>query len=128
MKTRMMSKSLLLGTALLLATSAFAAEKASLQFADRTTIGGAQLKAGEYKVQWEGDGPNVELTILQGKSVVAKAPARRIDTKNAAAHNTTVTKTNADGSLSLSQVQFSGKKYAFEIGGDSQAETASSTK
>lgn len=102
-----------------------------LQFADRTIIGGTQLKAGEYKVQWEGDGPNVELTILKGKSVVAKTPARRIGVNHAAVTNTTVTKANSDGSVSLSQIQFSGKKYAFEIGAEpaqAQTETAGSTK
>jgi hypothetical protein len=33
--------------------------------------GGKQLKAGNYSVQWDGNGPNVQLNILRGKSVVA---------------------------------------------------------
>jgi phosphoribosylformylglycinamidine (FGAM) synthase-like enzyme len=129
MKTSLISKSLMLGIALFLATGAFAAEKASLEFANRVSVGNTQLQPGEYKVQWDGNGPNVELTIIKNGSVMAKVPAKRIDVKRAAVSNTTQLKNNSDGSQSLSQIQFSGKKFAFEIGGDSvQAETVSSTK
>ena len=73
------SKGLLLGLALLLATSAFAANKASLQLNDALTVSGKQLPAGDYMLQWEGTGPGVELTILHGKNVVATVPARLVD-------------------------------------------------
>ena len=64
------SKSFFLGLALLLATSAFAANKGSLSVQEPVTINGTQLKPGDYKVQWDGNGPSVELSITQGK----KAP------------------------------------------------------
>src|SRR5271167_144548 len=71
MKFATVSKSVVLGLALLLASSAFAATKASLQLSNPVTLNGTTLKAGDYKVQWDGDGPNVEVSFRQGKNVVA---------------------------------------------------------
>ena len=80
MKFANISKSLLLGLALLLATSAFAAaNKGSMQLLDPVTVSGKQLPAGDYSVKWDGTGPNVEVNILKGNKVVATTPARLID-------------------------------------------------
>ena len=119
MKVSKMFKGLLLGLALLLATSAFAANKGSLQFSDPVTVSGKQLKAGDYTVKWEGSGPNVELNILQGKNVVATVPARLIDLNRSSDSNAAVMKLNGDGSKSLSEIRFLGKKYALAIGEES---------
>ena len=68
MTTSKIYKGLLLGLALLLATSVFAAtNKGSMQVTDPLTVNGKQLPAGDYTVKWDGAGPNVELNILSGK-------------------------------------------------------------
>ncbi len=80
MSVSKISKGLLLGLALLLATSVFAANnKGSMQVTDSVTVNGKQLPAGEYTIKWDGAGPNVELNILRGKNVVATVPARMVD-------------------------------------------------
>ena len=123
------SKGLLLGLALLLATSAFAANKGSLQVSDTVNVSGKSLAAGEYNVKWEGNGPNVELNILQGKKVVATIPARLIDLDRSATGNTSVIKRNGDGSKTLSEIRFAGKKYALALGDESaKADGGDSTK
>jgi hypothetical protein len=127
MKLSKISKGLLLGLALLLATSAFAANKGALQVSDPVTVSGKQLAAGEYKVTWEGTGPNVDLNIMQGKKVVATVPARVIDLDQAPNHDAAVTRANGDGSKSLSEIRFYGKKYALAIGSES-AKAESGTK
>jgi hypothetical protein len=120
------TKGLLLGLALLLATSAFAANKGSLRTSDPVTVSGKQLKPGEYTLKWEGSGPNVELNILQGRTVVATVPARLIELNQASYNDASVTKTNDDGSKSLSEIRFSGKKYALAIGEESARAEAGS--
>ena len=85
MKFTTVSKSLMMGLALLLASSAFAATKAELVLQSPTSVNGTKLKAGEYKLQWDGTGPNVEVSIMQGKTVVAKVPAKVVDLKAAVA-------------------------------------------
>lgn len=105
--------SLLLGT-LLLAGSAFAANKGSLHLYDTVNIGGQQVKPGEYSLQWEGTGPDVQLSIRNGKNVVATVPARVVELTKAPASDAVGT-TKVNGGLALSQIQFGGKKTALEI-------------
>jgi hypothetical protein len=110
------SKSIVLGLALLLASSAFALTKGSLQLNNAVTVNGATLKPGDYKVQWEGSGPDVELSILQGKNVVAKVPAHVVELQTPAANDAAVTRVNGSGPSSLTGVRFQGKKTALELG------------
>jgi hypothetical protein len=112
---------LLLGLALLLAASVFAANnnKGSMQVTDSVTVNGKQLPAGEYTVKWDGAGPNVELNILQGKNVVATVPARMVDLEQSSNRDSVITNVNSDGRKSLNEIRFSGKKYAFAINAES---------
>jgi ABC-type nitrate/sulfonate/bicarbonate transport system substrate-binding protein len=119
MKFATVSKSLVMGLALLLASSAFAATKASLTLQNPTTINGTQLKAGDYKLEWDGSGPTVEVSILQGKKVVAKVPAKLVDLNTVSQNNAAVLLKNGDGTTSLTGARFEGKKFALELGGES---------
>src|SRR5215469_14014050 len=116
MKFATVTKSLVMGLVLLLAGSAFAASKASLSLNHDTTVNGTKLKAGDYKLQWDGSGPDVEVSIVQGKNVVAKVPAKLVDLNSNAANDAAVIKNNNDGTSSLAGVRFAGKKYALELG------------
>ena len=128
MKRSTISKSLLLGMALLLATGAFAANKGSLQVQDPVTVSGKQLPAGDYQLKWDGKGPNVELSILKGNKVVATVPARLVDINQSASSDAAVVRKNEDGSRSLFEIRFSGKKYALAIGEEAaMADTGEST-
>ena len=110
------SKSLFLGLALLLATSAFAANKGSLTVQEPMTVNGTQLKPGDYKVEWDGNGPSVELSITQGKKVIAKVPAHVVSLEEPSPSDAAVVKKNDDGSKSLSEVRLSGKKFSLAVG------------
>ncbi|MGA9544722.1 MAG: hypothetical protein WBQ85_14200 [Candidatus Sulfotelmatobacter sp.] len=128
MKFATVSKSVVLGLALLLASSAFAGTKASLQISNPVNVNGTMLKAGDYKVQWEGAGPNVELSILKGKNVVAKVPARVVELQTASASDAAVTRTNDNGAATLAGLRFEGKKFALELGEASDGMQAGSSK
>jgi len=126
MKFATVSKVLVGGLALLLASSAFAGTKASLSLADKVTVNGTTLKAGDYKLMWDGTGPNVEVSIMQGKNVVAKVPAKVVDLNSAAANSSALVTNNSDGTRVLTGARFEGKKFALEIGG--MADGAGSAK
>ncbi len=128
MKFATVSKSLVMGLALLLASSAFAATKASLQLSNPVLVNGTTLKAGDYKVQWEGSGPSVELSIMQGKNVVAKVPAHIVDLQTPAANDAAVTRKNDSGPNSLSGLRFQGKKFAIDLAETSDGMQAGSSK
>jgi hypothetical protein len=128
MKFATVSKSLVVGLALLLASSASAATKASLQLNNPVLVNGTTLKPGEYKVQWEGSGPNVELSIMQGKNVLAKVPAHVVDLQTPSPNDAAVTRKNDSGPNTLAGVRFQGKKFAIELGEASDGMQAGSSK
>jgi hypothetical protein len=128
MKTQKFAKSAVLGLALLMAASAFAINKGSLDLMDPVTVNGKQIKAGEYSVQWDGTGSSVQLSLLQGKKVVATTPAQIINLDQSPNNSSAIIKNNADGSRTLAEIRFGGKKFALAIGTDAQSEPANSTK
>ena len=119
MKFATVSKNLGIGLTLMLATTAFAATKASLTLQSPTTINGAQLKAGEYNLEWDGSGPNVEVSIKQGKKVFAKVPAKIVELGSPANNSAAVVNVTGDGARTLAGARFEGKKFALELGGES---------
>jgi hypothetical protein len=116
MKFAAVTKSLALGFALMLAASAFAATKDSLQISDAVTLNGTTLKPGEYKVEWEGSGSDVEVSIVQGKSVLAKAPGHPVELDARAPYDAAVTRKKDDGTSSLIGVRFGGKNVGLDFG------------
>jgi hypothetical protein len=116
-----------LSAALLLASSAVAANKGSVTVPDPVTVAGKQLSPGNYNVIWDGTGPNVEVKILKGKNVVATAPGHMVDSKIAFSYDAIGTTHNPDGSVALTRVQFHGKKYYLAIG-EEPAQAANNLK
>ena len=122
------SKSVVLGLALLLASSAFAGTKLSLLLNNPVTVNGTTLKPGDYKVQWEGTGPNVELSFLQGKNVVAKTPAHVVELQTPSPQDVALTIKNDSGPNSLAGLRFRGRKFELDLGEASDGMKAGSSK
>ncbi|HXX15989.1 MAG TPA: hypothetical protein VEJ47_13895 [Candidatus Eremiobacteraceae bacterium] len=68
----------LLGAALLLSASAFAraANKGSVKLQQKLTVEGKTLDPGNYKVEWEGTGPTVQVKLFRNNENVATFPAQ----------------------------------------------------
>ena len=128
MKFATVSKSAVLGLALLLTSSAFAGTKANLILNNPTTVNGTKLKAGEYKLEWDGTGPNVEVSVLQGKKVIAKVPGKVVDLNSPSQNDAAVVNRNDDGTTTLAGARFQGKKYAIDLGQSSDGMQAGSSK
>jgi hypothetical protein len=47
----------------------------SVDIPSAVQVGGTQLRPGNYKVKWEGTGPDVQVTFLRDGKVVATVPA-----------------------------------------------------
>lgn len=109
-------KGLVMGLALLLASSAFAGTKANLHLNSAASVSGTNLKAGDYKLEWDGAGPDVEVSIVQGKNVVAKVAGKLVDLSSASQNNAALLTRNNDGSTALTGARFEGKKFALQLG------------
>jgi hypothetical protein len=101
------------------AANAFAATNSGELFlANAASVNGTVLKAGAYKVKWEGTGDNLTVSILEGKKVMATAPAHMMDLGSKASGNSVLV-TSTDGKPTISQIRFSGSEHALALGGDS---------
>lgn len=125
MNTKQFASGLLLGAALLSTSSLFAGEKASVKVFEPVKINGTTLAPGRYDVAWEGSGSNVQVSIHKGKETVATAPAQ-LETAQTAPENTGYgTRTETDGTKSLTNFFFAGKKYSLNLEQQSAATSAS---
>jgi hypothetical protein len=115
------SKMMVLALTVLLAASAFAGEnhKASIQVLNSVQVNGKQLQAGDYQLQWQGSGPNVELSIAKGKTILATVPARVVELNDKTTNDAVVVNKNDDGSRSLTEIRLAGKKFALALGNES---------
>jgi hypothetical protein len=125
MKLNHLAKTVVLGLAVLLASSAFASNKGSLQVREPFEVNGQQLAPGEYQLRWDGTGSNVEVSFMQNKKEVAKASAKIIELDKASAYDAAVVD-RAGGKATVSEVRFAGKKYALAIGAAEKAEMSGS--
>ena len=118
MQLSKISRSALPSLALLLATSAFAANKTSkgsFEISEPLTVSGHELKPGQYKVTWEGTGGDVQAMILSQGKLVATVPAHLTDLNQPERNDAVEARKNDDGTQSLTQVDFAGKKYALSF-------------
>ena len=123
MNTKNIAKGLLFGASLLLASAAFAGEKASVKVYEDVKLNGKTIPAGKYDLTWEGTGSNVQVSIVKGKEVVATVPAQLEAAKSSPASTGYSTRTEGDGSKSITNVFFAGKKYSLNL--DQQAAATS---
>jgi hypothetical protein len=120
-----LAKTVVLGIAVLLASTAFASNKGTLQVREKVEVNGQQLAPGEYQLRWDGSGSNVEVSFMKGKKEVLKTTARLITLDQASNFDSAVVD-HANGKAVVSEVRFGGKKYALAMGaGTEKAEMGS---
>ena len=116
-----MKKMIVLTFALLLSTSLFAASSGSLNLTQPVQLNGTQIKPGNYKVTWEGTGPEVTVSVMKGKEVVAKAPAHVKELGKNPGADASLLQKNSDGSTSLNGIRFGSKKISLEFSEETAA-------
>ena len=126
MKLNNLAKCVVLGLAVLLATAAFASNKGSLHLDEAVLVNGQQLPAGDYKVRWEGNGGNVELSFMQGNKEVAKTSAKVIELDRASDYDAAVID-HSGGNAAVSEIRFAGKRNALTISGAERASMSNSS-
>src|SRR5215475_13741327 len=97
----------LFATALLGSSAVFAGDtnKTTLKLYETTTVEGKTLQPGDYKVTWEGSGPDVQVTIQQGKrTTVATFQAHVTDQGTRNAGDAYASTSEPDGSHILTDI------------------------
>ena len=103
---------------LLLAATAFAApaSKGTLKLFEPVTVQGKELAPGKYTVEWNGEGPNVQLNIADGKNAVTAIPARIVPVSAKNRTSGYASAKQQDGRSELTNVFFEGKAFELQIG------------
>ena len=116
-----LAKTVVLGLAVLLASSAFASNKGTLLVHETLEVNGQQLAAGEYQLRWDGAGSNVEVSFMRGRKEVAKASAKVVALDRASDYDAAIVD-HSSGKAIVTEVRFAGKKYALALGATEKAE------
>lgn len=108
---------------LLLSTAALAVKtnKKSMHLYEDAKIKGTLLHPGDYKVEWNGTGPNVSMDIIHDGTTVATVPARVVAENTAHDHDGYVLRSDKSGDKSIDEIFFSGKKYDLKINPSTKA-------
>ncbi|MCL4523946.1 MAG: hypothetical protein M1453_05700 [Acidobacteria bacterium] len=92
---------------LALAAPAFAdSYKRSLTLDSPAKLGGTEIKAGEYRIEFDG----TKVMVKDGKKVLAEAPAEWVETKNAVQGDTVV----IEGGV-ITEIRIEGRSRVIKI-------------
>jgi hypothetical protein len=108
---------LLFGAALLSSSAVLAGDtnKGNLNLSDKVVVDGKPLGPGNYKVEWDGSGPAVQVRLIQGKQTVATLPAHLTEQTSPNEQNAYGTAAEPDGSLTLTAIYPGGKRVALQF-------------
>jgi hypothetical protein len=107
---------LLFGSALLVSSAAHAGgNRGKLELADKIVVDGKPLEPGDYRVEWDGSGPAVQVKLIQGRQTVATLAAHLTEQADQNRQDAYSTTTEPDGSRALTAIYPGGKRLALEI-------------
>jgi hypothetical protein len=107
--------------AVLLPLVALAADKnqGTISLGSPAQIGSQQIQAGDYKVEWEGAGPSVQVRILRGSKVVATSPANLVEQPAPPPRDQVLLTVQDNGTRAVQQIDIAKRKVSL-VFGDSQ--------
>jgi hypothetical protein len=116
MKTWRLSVALF-GAALLCGSAVMAGEanKATIETSQTLNVDGTTLNPGNYRVEWDGTGPNVQVKILQGKKTVATVPAHLEQQQNKNVANAYGSMKGPDGTQQLTAIYIGGRYDVLQL-------------
>ena len=114
MKTKYLQYLAVLSTLVLLfPVGALARNNAhSVQLFDVVQIGSTQLKPGNYKVEWQGTGPAVQVSFHQNGKTVVTVPATLKANDDQVTQDAVVTEATGAGTSTLKEIDFGHQKEA----------------
>jgi hypothetical protein len=97
--------------------NAFAKDKndTRVKFSEKIQIGASELAPGDYKLQWDGNGPDVQVKVVKGKDVVATVPAKLLANKSTQLGDAITIRANGNVNQ-LDQVDFAGGRQSLIFG------------
>lgn len=113
MKTSFFAAVLSLTCLLGLGGSALARDNAhSVEISNAVQIGGTELKPGDYKVEWQGTGPLVQVSFQKNGKTVVTVPGTLKTDDDLVKQDAIVTEATGAGTSTLKEIDFRHLKQA----------------
>jgi hypothetical protein len=90
----------------------------SVEIFDVVQIGTTELKPGNYKVEWQGTGPVVEVSFRQNGKTVATVAGRLKTNDDQVTQDAIETEATGAGTATLKEIDFGHQKEALVFGQD----------
>jgi hypothetical protein len=84
----------------------------SVDISDAVQIGGTNLKPGNYKVEWQGTGPAVQVSFQQNGKTVVTVPGTLKTNDDQVIQDAIVTEATGAGASTLKEIDFHHLKQA----------------
>jgi hypothetical protein len=84
----------------------------SVEISDAVQVGGTKLKPGNYKVEWQGTGPAVQVSFQQSGKTVATVPGTLKTNDDQVTNDAIVTEATGSGTSTLKEIDFRHLKQA----------------
>jgi hypothetical protein len=114
MKASRIVNRLLLVLACLAVPELLAQGRGSLHVSAPEVVAGQPLTPGDYAALWDKSGPNVELRILRGKTLMATATAHEMQMQKPSMNDTAIIEITGQ-QRALSQIYFINQRVALAI-------------
>lgn len=100
--------------ALLSTVSAFARDKNqhSVEISDSVQVGNTQLTPGNYKIEWQGTGPEIQVNFIRDGKTVATVPGTLKTNDAQVVQDEIVTEGTSANTKTLKEIDFSHNKEA----------------
>jgi hypothetical protein len=84
----------------------------SVEISDVVQIGSTQLKPGNYKVEWQGTGPAVQVSFQQNGKTMVTVPGTLKTNDDQVIQDAIVTEATSAGTSTLKEIDFGHQKLA----------------
>jgi hypothetical protein len=103
--------------AMLLPVSAAArSNEHKVNLATAAEVGNTQLQPGTYKVEWQGNGPAVNVQFVKNGKTVATTQGRWVDRSQPPAYDSVTTTKASDNQNHIVEIDFRNQKQVLQFG------------
>jgi hypothetical protein len=97
--------------------SMWAKNEKTLPFRAEVTLNGKKLPAGFYEISWASHSPEATVTFVRAGQVMVTAMGKWVDRDTQYTTDALVYSNNADGSHTLLEIRFAGRRQALVFAG-----------
>lgn len=91
-------------------------QKKNVAVEDQVVLAGKTLKPGHYQVEWQDNGPAVQVKFMQAGKTVLTAPAKVAQLNQKPPYDAVVESTKKNGQKTISEIEWSSEREALMFG------------